>query len=116
MFTNIKFSGTISTRMAPYNPPVKHYAHLKIDLYSDDMIAAFMGRHGRRFYELTKRLGVYYIWWNKGLRVIEVWGPYESFRDNHPIDVINWELDHFVEKHYFNKNVSEVHIGNSANV
>ena len=102
--------------MAPYNPPIKHYAHLKIDLYSDDMIAAFMGHRGRRFYELTKRLGVYYIWWNKDIRVIEVWGPYESFRDNHPIDVINWELDHFVEKHYFNKIVSVVHIGNENNV
>ncbi len=102
--------------MAPYNPPIKHYAHLKIDLYSDNMIAEFMGHRGSKFYELTKRLGVHYIWWNKNLRVIEVWGPYESFRDNHPIDVIHWELEHFVEKHYFNKNVCEVPIGDTTTV
>jgi hypothetical protein len=102
--------------MAPYNPPIKHYAHLKVDLYSEDMLDMFMGPRGSRFYDLTQRLGVYYIWWNKKNQVIEVWGPYESFRDNHPVEVIHWELDHFVERHYFNKNVSEVIIGDENNV
>lgn len=97
--------------MAPYDPPSSHYAHLKVDLYDDEMIGSFMGTKGWRFYELTKRLQVRYIWWNRANKVIEVWGPYESHRDNHPIDVIHTELEKFVEKVYFTKNVSEGTIG-----
>ena len=89
--------------MAPYDPPSSHYAHLKVDLYDNDMISSFMGSHGARFYELTKRLKVRYIWWNKKFNVIEVWGPYESHRDNNPVSVIHDELDKFVEKEYFKK-------------
>ena len=97
--------------MAPYHPPSAHYAHLKVDLYDDDMLESFMGNHGRTFYSLTKILNVYYIWWNKVSRIIEVWGPYESFRDNNPIEFINESLDHHVEHHYFSKRVSTDFIG-----
>jgi hypothetical protein len=69
------------------------------------MIGAFMGERGQRFYELTKQLNVRYIWWNRSNKVIEVWGPYESHRDNHPIDVIHNELEEFI------KNVSQDTIG-----
>jgi len=97
--------------MAPYHPPSAHYAHLKVDLYDDDMLDSFMGKHGRRFYDLTRILNVYYIWWNKASKIIEVWGPYESFRDNKPIDFIHDSLDHHVEHHYFSKSVSTDFIG-----
>jgi hypothetical protein len=86
--------------MAPYDPPSSHYAHLRVDLYDDEMISSFMGLRGWRFYDLTKRLNVRYIWWNRVNKVIEVWGPYNSHRDNHPIDVIQSELE------TFRKNVS----------
>ena len=88
--------------MAPYNPPNAHYAHARVDLYEASTIESFMGARGRRFYDLTTRLGMYYIWWNKKLNLIEVWGPYESFRDKSPIVTIHRELDE-----YCNKNVSE---------
>jgi hypothetical protein len=91
--------------MAPYAPPSSHYAHLKVDLYDDKMLEAFMGQRGCTFYNLTLDLKVLYIWCNKPSKIIEVWGPYESFRDLKPVDVINQKLDQFVEKEYFTKNV-----------
>lgn len=90
--------------MAPYKPPNAHYAHLRVDFYDDDVIQAFMGVRGQNFYDLTRRLGMYYIWWNRGLKIIEVWGPYPSFKNNNPIDVLHAELE------VCNKNMSEYSI------
>jgi|OM-RGC.v1.031175034 hypothetical protein len=92
--------------MAPYNPPESHYAHLKVDLYDKNLLSSFMGDHGHRFYKLTRQLKVRYIWWNQLNNVIEVWGPYESLRDNHPIDVIHAELEKYADE-YESKNMSE---------
>jgi hypothetical protein len=71
------------------------------------MICKFMGPRGWRFYDLTSQLKMSYIWWNKKLRIIEIWGPYSSFRDNDPVGTIHAELDKFVSTEYFSKNVSE---------
>ena len=84
--------------MAPYNPPDSHYAHLKVDLYDDLYLKKFMGPRGQNFYDLTTRLGMRYIWYNKDKKIIEVWGPYASFKDNNPIDVIHEELEKFVSE------------------
>ena len=92
--------------MAPYNPPSAHYAHLDVSLFDNDMIDKFIGERGTKFYELTRRLKVKYIWWNRESKFIEVWGPYESFRDHKPIDVIRHELNQFVQYIYFGKNMS----------
>jgi hypothetical protein len=78
--------------MAPYKPPSAHYAHLNVKEFDTGLLHSFMGHHGANFYELTRRLNVYYIWWNKSHKIIEVWGPYESLRDNKPIDVIRDSL------------------------
>jgi hypothetical protein len=93
--------------MAPYKPPSAHYAHVRVDLYDDDVVLKFMGSRGWRFYDLTSQLKMYYIWWNKKLRIIEIWGPYLSFKNNNPVEVIHGALDKFVTTEYFNKNVSE---------
>lgn len=93
--------------MAPYAPPSAHYAHVRVDLYDEDMVLKFMGPRGRRFYKLTDKLKMYYIWWNKNLQIIEIWGPYSSFKNNSPVDVIHNELDKFMTSEYFNKNVSD---------
>lgn len=93
--------------MAPYAPPIAHYAHIRVDLYDDDMISKFMGSGGWRFYSLTDKLKMSYIWWNRKLRIIEVWGPYSSFKNNNPIEVIHRALDKFVTTEYFNKYVSD---------
>lgn len=91
--------------MAPYNPPNAHYAHVRVDMYGASDMESFMGARGRRFYNLTDRLGMYYIWWNKKFNIIEIWGPYESFRDNDPVGTIHEELEE-----YFDKNMSQTSI------
>jgi hypothetical protein len=78
--------------MAPYKPPSAHYAHLNVKEFDSNLLHKFMGHKGENFYELTRRLNVYYIWWNKSDKIIEVWGPYESFRDNEPIAIIRDSL------------------------
>jgi hypothetical protein len=39
-----------------------------------------------------------YIWYNKEKKIIEVWGPYDSFKNNKPIDVMHEELEKFVSE------------------
>jgi hypothetical protein len=84
--------------MAPYNPPDSHYAHLKVDIYDDLLVQKFMGPRGSKFYDLTTRLGMRYIWYNRDKKIIEVWGPYNSFKNNNPIDVIHDELEKYVSE------------------
>jgi len=86
--------------MAPYDPPCAHYAHVNVDLYSDDMIWAFIGIGGWRLYQLTEQLGLSYLWYNKERRVIEIWGPYAALKKN-PGSKILEKLDNYVEKMYF---------------
>ena len=86
--------------MAPYDPPCTHYTHLKVDLYTDDMIYAFMGKGGKRFYQITSNLGLRYLWYNTELKVIEIWGSFESLKKD-PALVINRKLGNFVENVYF---------------
>ena len=91
--------------MAPYNPPSAHYAHLNVSLYSPDMIKSYIGKKGEHFYNLTARLKVRYIWYNMEKKIIEIWGPYESFRDNKPVDVIYNELQTY--KNVYEESISD---------
>ena len=64
--------------MAPYNPPIAHYAHLNLvqefgPIYEDE-IKAIVGEHGANFKTITKDSGVKYIWLNKDTNCIEIWG------------------------------------------
>ena len=86
--------------MAPYEPPCAHYAHVPVDLYSDDMVWSFVGMGGWRLYKLTEQLGLSYLWYNKNLRVIEIWGSYAALKKN-PGSKILSKLDKYVEKVYF---------------
>ena len=81
--------------MAPYNPPNTHYAHLNVRAYPVCVTERFM----KKFYGLTARLKVRYIWYNYEAGIIEIWGPYESFRDNHPVDVLQEELKNVYEEY-----------------
>jgi len=86
--------------MAPYEPPCAHYAHVPVDLYSDDMVWSFVGMGGWRLYKLTEQLGLSYLWYNKDRRVIEIWGSYNSLKKNPGSKILN-KLDNYVEKMYF---------------
>jgi hypothetical protein len=69
-------------------------------MYDHDMVWAFVGMNGWRLYKLTDQLGLSYLWYNKDLRIIEIWGSYSALQKN-PAKKINQQLDTFVEKVYF---------------
>ena len=60
--------------MPEYSPPVAHYAHFKVDHLSVKGILRAIGKSGFRFKELTEKLNLKYLWWNKDINVIELWG------------------------------------------
>lgn len=92
--------------MAPYNPPNTHYSQLSLNDYNIDMILSFMGKGGKRFYNLTTLLKVRYIWFNSEKNIIEIWGPYESFRDYDPVNVIRNEINMY--KNVYKNNISNI--------
>lgn len=80
--------------MPPYRPPNSHYAHVNVD-YSDDDVFDFIGVKGWRFKDLTKKLGVYYIYYHTSDKRISVHGPWESMI-TWPALQVQHELDIFV--------------------
>jgi hypothetical protein len=66
--------------MAPYNPPIGHYSQLDVSEYSDDQMLTFIGKGGHRFYGLTSKLKLNYLWWDPDRKVVELWGSYGTLR------------------------------------
>jgi hypothetical protein len=64
--------------MAPYNPPIAHYAHIDVSGYAENKILCMIGKEGKGFYWLTRHLGLQYLWYNKEKKLIELWGSYRS--------------------------------------
>lgn len=62
--------------MAPYDPPIAHYSQLDVSEYSDEQMLTFIGKKGHRFYWLTNKLGLNYLWWDHERKVVELWGSY----------------------------------------
>jgi hypothetical protein len=85
--------------MAPYDPPCTHYAHVRVDLYDEDMVWAFVGMRGWRLYDLTQKLGLSYLWYDKSRKIIEIWGSYAALKKD-PGSKILKKLATFVEKVY----------------
>jgi hypothetical protein len=83
--------------MAPYTPPTTHYSQMDVSDYTDDQIFAFIGKTGKRFYWLTQKLGIDYLWYDKDRKVIEIWGPYYTHLNQQSAHVIRCELDFFLK-------------------
>ena len=62
--------------MAPYDPPIAHYSQLDVSEYSDEQMLSFIGKEGHRFYWLTNKLGLNYLWWDHERKVVELWGSH----------------------------------------
>ena len=82
--------------MAPYTPPNNHYSQMDVSDYSEDDIFSFIGTTGKRFYWLTHKLGLEYLWYDKERKVIEIWGPYYTHMNQQSAHVIRCELDFFL--------------------
>jgi len=65
--------------MAPYEPPIAHYAHLNVSEYDENMILCMIGKGGKGFYHLTNYLGLEYLWYDTVDKRIELWGPESTF-------------------------------------
>jgi hypothetical protein len=83
--------------MAPYTPPNAHYSQLDVSMYDEDSIFAFIGRTGKKFYWLTQKLGLDYLWYNKERKIIEIWGPYYTHVNAQSAHIIRCELDFFLQ-------------------
>ena len=83
--------------MAPYTPPTTHYSQMDVSDYTDDQIFAFIGKTGKRFYWLTQKLGIDYLWYDKDRKVIEIWGPYYTHLNQQSAHLIRCELDFFLK-------------------
>ena len=64
--------------MTPYHPPNAHYSQMDVSEYDQDKVFSFIGKTGKKFYWLTKKLELDYLWYDKERKVIEIWGPYHT--------------------------------------
>lgn len=77
-----------------YDPPSAHYSELDVSHLDPQTVFTFMGRNGRRFYWLTRRLSLDYLWFDHDRKKIEIWGAYETHEQSRHI--IEAELEHFL--------------------
>ena len=68
-----------------YNPPIAHYSHINVSNISDEVLNKVMGINGAYFKAFTEIFGLYYVWWNKDLKVIEFWGPMHVMLDSRKV-------------------------------
>jgi hypothetical protein len=83
--------------MSPYTPPNAHYSQLNVSDYTNDEVFAFIGKTGKKFYWLTQKLGLDYLWYDKERKVIEIWGPYYTHQNQQSAHLIHAELDFFLK-------------------
>jgi hypothetical protein len=68
---------------------------MDVSEYTEDQIFAFIGKTGKRFYWLTHKLGIEYLWYDKQRKVLEIWGPYYTHVNKQSEHIIRCELEHF---------------------
>tara|TARA_B110000503_G_scaffold4746_1_gene6314 strand:- start:702 stop:980 length:279 start_codon:yes stop_codon:yes gene_type:complete len=69
---------------------------MDVSEYTEDQIFSFIGKTGKRFYWLTHKLGLEYLWYDKQRKVFELWGPYYTHTNQQSVHVIRCELDYFI--------------------
>ena len=84
--------------MAPYNPPVSHYTELDVSTHDEEFMFAFVGKNGRRFYWLTRMLGLDYLWYDHERQIIEIWGPLNILQTRQAQELLKSELEIFQPK------------------
>mgnify|MGYP001190934790 FL=1 len=83
--------------MAPYQPPNAHYSQMDVSDYTEDQIFSFIGKTGKKFYRLTQKLGLDYLWYDKERKVIEIWGPLYTHMNQQSAHVIRCDIDFFLK-------------------
>ncbi|QIG59542.1 hypothetical protein [Dishui Lake phycodnavirus 2] len=81
-----------------YDPPSSHYSEIDVSEYDQDQLFRFVGKGGRKFYYMTRILGLDYLWYDKERKKIEIWGPYFVHENQQSAHLIRAEIDNFFEK------------------
>lgn len=81
--------------MTMYDPPISHYSEMDVSDYAEDDMFKFIGKDGKKFYYLTRVLGLDYLWYDKERSKIEIWGPYYVHQNSQSEHLIRAELEHF---------------------
>lgn len=103
--------------MAPYDPPHDvHYSQFDVSGYDEQDVWRFCGQQGGRFYWLTRRLNLKYIWYDKNRKVIELWGPYWALQNFQAHHIIECELNLSVEKNKSNDNYKDEDDASEGNI
>ncbi len=66
--------------MAPYDPPIAHYAQLDVSQYPLELLLAVIGKGGQGFYRITDRLNLEYVWYDIDRKIVELWGSYSALK------------------------------------
>lgn len=99
--------------MPPYNPPASHYSQMSLDEFTPEDMYAFIGKGGRRFYWLTKTLGLDYLWYDDKRHVIEIWGPFFTHKNKQSEHLIRAELENYKNNNLSEEEYLENHIQNN---
>ena len=70
---------------------------MDVSMYDEDKLFAFIGKTGKKFYWLTQKLGLDYLWYDKKRKVIEIWGPFYTHQNQQSAHFIYAELEYFME-------------------
>ena len=63
--------------MPSYAPPDTFYSEIK-GIEDKSIMLKIIGKEGKNFKYLTKKLKISYIWWDMKRNVVEVWGPHNK--------------------------------------
>jgi hypothetical protein len=79
-----------------YYPPNSHYSEMDVSEYDQDDLFRFVGKGGRKFYYMTRVLGLDYLWYDRERQKIEIWGPYYVHQNDQSKHLIRAEIENFM--------------------
>lgn len=80
-----------------YDPPISHYSEMDVSEYDADALFKFIGKGGRKFYYITRVLGLDFLWFDRDRKKIEIWGPYHVHQNRQSEHLIRAEIDNFFD-------------------
>uniref|UniRef100_A0A6C0F610 K Homology domain-containing protein n=1 Tax=viral metagenome TaxID=1070528 RepID=A0A6C0F610_9ZZZZ len=66
--------------MAPFDPPIAHYAHINLMDIDEAKLRKMVGHKGINLYEITKHYNLQYVWMDYKNKRLQLWGTESQFR------------------------------------
>lgn len=97
--------------MAPYSPPIAHYAHINFPVEIDTPAMKYaMGINGINLYNWTQKFGLQYVWLDYKCKRLELWGNEIAFQKGATMFIQNMiyrKLKDYETKHCSSKEQTE---------